>query len=531
MRRAVLITLLTALALVAVPAGALGKGQSRPNVVFFLSDDQTLASYDSRTMPETQRLLGGSGTTFGEAIVTTPLCCPSRAALITGQYGHNNGVLRNTYEALHDKENVLPAWLRHAGYTTIHVGKFMNQYPESVGDPSKVAPGWDEWHSIVSPTYFNYDFAVNGTAEKYGEGDADYLGRVIDKTTTKLVKQNAPKPKPFYMQVDHYAPHISVGELSGRCANGAVPDPADMDLFTDEPLPRPPNFDEANVSDKPSFMQKLPSLQPAELDDLQELNGCALASLASVDRNVANVYSAVKKAGELDDTVFIFMSDNGFFQGEHRIPVSKQNPYEEALRVPLVVSAPRGLVGRSPQQVDLPVAGIDVTATILDFAGAEPCSSDRSRDCRTLDGRSLVPLLKGKVEQVARRPGCCRRAGPRQIPRRGRRPRLRLHRRAHGRRDPDRAPGRDRPGARWRLRAARPRVRALRPRRRPVPAAEPALDCHRARAERTRDRACPAAGEARRLQGDQGPRPEAGRRPHLVRVTDRPAAALAILGA
>ena len=394
MRRALLILVAAALALAALPGVALAK--SRPNIVMFLTDDQTLASYEPRTMPETQRLLGDDGTTFGDAIVTTPLCCPSRASLITGQYGHNNGVLRNTYEALHDKGNVLPAWLSRAGYATIHVGKFMNQYPEAVGDPSKVAPGWDEWHSVVAPRYFNYDWQVNGKTEKRGASADDYLGRQIDESSTEMVEHYAPKKKPFYMQVDHFAPHISVGDVSGRCDNGAVPDPADMALFADEPLPTPPNFDEADISDKPSFVQKLPPLQQAELDDLQELNGCTLASLASVDRNVAKVYGAVKKAGELNRTVFIFLSDNGFFQGEHRIPVSKQNPYEEALRVPMVISAPRKLVGSSRAQVDLPVANIDVPPTILDFAGAEPCASDHARDCRTLDGRSLVPLLKGK---------------------------------------------------------------------------------------------------------------------------------------
>ncbi len=96
--------------------------------------------------------------------------------------------------------------------------------------------------------------------------------------------------------------------------------------------------------------------------------------------------------------MFIYTSDNGFYSGEHRIPVSKQNPYEEAIRVPMVISAPRELIGgRPPAEVDLPVANIDLPATILDFAGAEPCASEHRRDCRTLDGRSLRPLLEGDV--------------------------------------------------------------------------------------------------------------------------------------
>jgi N-acetylglucosamine-6-sulfatase len=389
---------LAAAAMAVLPAGA--SAAERPNIVFLLTDDQTVASFDERTMPETQRLLGERGTTFTEAIVTTPLCCPSRAALITGQYGHNNGVLRNTYEALRDKENVLPTWLRRAGYSTIHIGKFMNQYADATGDESEVAPGWDEWHSVVAPRYYGYDLQVNGRTKPQGFEPEDYLGRVIDERSVAMVEEYAPKKRPFFMEVDHYAPHISVGDVTGRCENGAVPDPLDLDagLFEDEPLPRPPSFNEADVSDKPSFIRELGQLDQGSIDGLRELNGCALASLASVDRNIAALVRAVKREGELDRTVFMLTSDNGFFQGEHRIPVSKQNPYEEALRVPLVVRAPRELVGRSPATSDLPVANIDVPATIIDLANAEPCKSRRRGDCRTLDGRSLVPLLEGREQ-------------------------------------------------------------------------------------------------------------------------------------
>lgn len=396
MSRALLAILAAALALAAIAPAA--GAAPRPNVILILTDDQTLASYEERTMPLTRRLLGGEGTTFTEAIVTTPLCCPSRAALITGQYGHNNGVLRNTYEALRDKENVLPRWLQRAGYETIHVGKFMNQYADATGDDSEVAPGWDEWHTVVAPRYYGYDLQVNGRTKPQGTDPEDYLGRVIDERSVEMVERYAPSRRPFFMQVDHYAPHISVGDVTGRCQNGAVPDPLDLasGLFADEPLPRPPSFNETDVSDKPSFIQKLGQLDQGSIDGLRELNGCALASLASVDRNIASLVRAVKREGELDETVFLFTSDNGFYQGEHRIPVSKQNPYEEALRVPMVVRAPRGLVGRQPSTSGLPVANIDIPATILDLARAEPCKSKRRGDCRTLDGRSLLPLLKGR---------------------------------------------------------------------------------------------------------------------------------------
>jgi arylsulfatase A-like enzyme len=231
-----------------------------------------------------------------------------------------------------------------------------------------------------------------------GDDPDDYLGRVLEDTSVEMVKRYAPRDKPFFLELDEYAPHISVGEdIGGRCVNGAVPDPADSALFQDEPLPEPPSFNEEDVSDKPSFMQKLSVLDQGSIDDLATLHQCNLASLASVDRAVARVHREVKRAGELDRTVFVFLSDNGFYAGEHRIPVSKQNPYEEGIRVPMVWSAPRKLVGRSPARVDLPVANIDVPATILDFARAEPCATGHARDCRILDGRSVRPLLRGRA--------------------------------------------------------------------------------------------------------------------------------------
>jgi N-acetylglucosamine-6-sulfatase len=377
------------------PPAAPAEAKLRPNVVMVVTDDQALSQYDERTIPRTRRLLGDRGTTFTEAIVTTPLCCPSRATMITGQYGHNNGVLRNKYGNLRSKRNTLPVWLDEAGYTTIHVGKYMNRYAAAAKPNTEVAPGWDEWHSVITPHYFDYELMANGRAKSFGERPEDYLGRALTQRSVRMVETYAPRRRPFYLQLDHFAPHDDVGVDPGRCAEGPVPDPADYDRFAGEPLPAPPGFDEADVSDKPSFIQELPRIDEATRARMQDRHACALASLPSVDRSVAAVHRAVKRAGELRDTVFVFVSDNGIFAGEHRIPVSKANAYEESLRVPLVISAPARLLGgEPPRESDLPVANVDIAPTILDFARAEPCRN--RRDCRTLDGRSLVPILTGR---------------------------------------------------------------------------------------------------------------------------------------
>ena len=403
MTRAVRIAVVATLAAFALPAAA-GAAEPSPNVILIVTDDQALSDYDKTSMPRTTKLLGRSGTTFRQAIATTPLCCPSRASIITGQYGHNNGVLRNNYAELRQKTNTLPVWMDRAGYNTIHVGKFMNRYADAVASPAEVAPGWDQWHTVVTPSYYGYDLQVNGGTIPFGTAADDYLGRVIDERSTKMVERFAPKRRPFFLQVDHYAPHIALGgeergSTSTRCAGGATPDPSDEGSFAGEPLPPKPSFNEEDVSDKPSFVRSLPTMDSGLVGMLPVLRQCALESLASVDRNVAALRKSVEAAGELDRTVFVFLSDNGLFYGEHRIPGSKHNPYEEAVRVPMVVSAPRDLIGgRPPARVGLQVGNIDVAPTILDFAGAEPCPSDRARDCRVMDGRSMVPLLRGEEE-------------------------------------------------------------------------------------------------------------------------------------
>jgi len=381
------------------PAGA----PKRPNIVVVVTDDQTLASLGAATMPSTVGLIGGEGTEFTNAVATTPLCCPSRASMLTGQYAHNHGTLGNTpgYEALRHKANTLPVWLRRAGYVTAHVGKYLNRYKASVERPTEVAPGWKEWHTVIDPArryvrYYDYRLAVNGDAVRLGDRPRDYITRVINRRAARMVREYARKPKPLYLQVDHRAPHTEEGVDSGGSCGGMIPpDPRDAAAFAGEPLPRPPSFDEEDVSDKPSFIRELPRLGGATAGAIERRYRCALASLRSVDRGVRKIVAALRQAKELDDTVLMFTSDNGFFFGEHRIPEQKTRPYEEAVRVPLLIRVPERYRGdtAAPAEVSEPVANIDIAPTILDLAGARPCRSAQA--CRVMDGRSLLGLIRG----------------------------------------------------------------------------------------------------------------------------------------
>jgi N-acetylglucosamine-6-sulfatase len=373
-------------------------GSGRPNIVLIQSDDQAYKQLTRRVMPKTKRLLSQHGTRFTDYIASTAQCCPSRASLITGQYAHNHGVTSNKvgYPGLVEKDNVLPVWLQRAGYWTIHVGKFLNEYDRFVQPDSVVAPGWDQWHSVLGHlSYYGYDLFVNGTVRHYGRRRGDHITHVLNRDAVRLVGKYAPKGHPFYLQLDERAPHIgNRHDPHGRCGGAPIPEPVDKKLFRNAGLPKPPSFNEEQMSDKPSFLSTAPKIRRTKRSRIRKLWRCALASLRGVDRGVGKVYDAVKDAGELRKTVFIFISDNGQFYGQHRLQSGKVFPYEEALRVPLLIRAPkRYRAGASRvRMVGKPVGNIDLAPTILDLTGAVPCSAPG--DCRTMDGRSLMPLLR-----------------------------------------------------------------------------------------------------------------------------------------
>ena len=375
-----------------------------PNIVVITTDDQRL-TLNGRIMPETKKRVVDKGTRFTQAIVTTPLCCPSRASLITGQYAHNHGALstRAGYGSLGDKENVLPEWLRQVGYRTTHIGKYLNGYPGTGQIPPEVVgPGWDEWATLLTPRlYYDYDLSIDGVPTHFGIRDQDQLTRVLNRKAVQAIKRNAPADAPFFIQLDHFAPHTEPQKSrAGRCGGNVVPDPRDLGKFSDEPLNRPSSYNEADVADKPSFVQAFKPLSPKRRDAVKQRNRCRLEALQGVDRGTAQIVKALKEVGELDQTVIVFLSDNGYFLGEHRLKANKTLPYEEALRVPLAIRAPRAYRGGGERikKSQAPVANIDLVPTLLDWAGADPCRAPG--DCRTMDGRSLVELLSGDAASV-----------------------------------------------------------------------------------------------------------------------------------
>ncbi len=184
--------------------------------------------------------------------------------MITGQYGHNNGVLANRpgYGALTDRRSTLPAWLRAAGYRTAHVGRWMNGFRKFGGGGA--APGWDSWFTMgESQTYFGYKVNDDGSEIRFGKGRRDYVTRVLNQAALKVIRREVGSSRPFYLQLDHIAPHAdgANGEKTGPCAHSAIPPSRAPTGFETTPLPTPPSFNEADVGDKPSFVADAPAAQ------------------------------------------------------------------------------------------------------------------------------------------------------------------------------------------------------------------------------------------------------------------------------
>jgi arylsulfatase A-like enzyme len=271
----------------------------------------------------------------------------------------------------------------------------MNDYRAVVG--SRSAPGWTRWWTSLSPTrYYRYVVSDQGRRRHFGQKPQDYITRVLGGEAKRLIQKYANARAPFFLQLDERAPHVSLtDDPYGNCDGEAIPDPRDEGAFADRSLPEPPSFNEADMSDKPAFIRNAPGIGKRGEARLTAKWRCALESLVGVDRNVGQVFDAVKEAGELNNTIFIYISDNGLFYGEHRLPEGKVFPYEEAIHMPMVMRVParyRDGVRRADSLNQL-VANIDIAPTLLQLAHATPCLPDR---CRTMDGRSLMPLIDGR---------------------------------------------------------------------------------------------------------------------------------------
>jgi N-acetylglucosamine-6-sulfatase len=367
--------------------------QKRPNIVVVMTDDQTLESM--RVMDGVRRTLGEEGTTFERAFVSNPLCCPSRATLFTGQYSHNHGVIGNTppdggYGRL-DKTEWLPIWLQGEGYRTVHIGKFLNRYGVD-SPPTEVPPGWTEWYGSVDPStyrFYGYTLNENGILNTYG-ADRNPLFYSTDYYAARarsVIQRMGDTRTPFFLSVAFLAPHSGGPRDADDPPRQGTPSPAPrhVNRFAGEPVPFGPAFNEADVSDKPSFIQLRPPIGAARARAIEENYRQRLESLLAVDEAVVGLVDSLRAERELDNTLIVFTSDNGFFHGEHRLPNGKVLVYEPSIRVPLLMRGPGVPEGARRRQL---VTNADLAPTILEAAGAKPGLPQ--------DGRSLFGLMEDR---------------------------------------------------------------------------------------------------------------------------------------
>jgi N-acetylglucosamine-6-sulfatase len=358
-----LLMLLALIGLLPWSSLAMRAATATPDLVLILADDMTDA--DWRSLPETRRLLPAVYPNF---FLTQPLCCPSRATLLTGQYPHNHGTLRNNagadagWASFEDREGeTLAVALQNGGYRTALIGKYLNHYPLTAGP----RPGWDVWFATGDGGYTNYDIADEETVRHFGSAPKDYSTDVYRREAVRVIRQTPPD-QPLFALVAPTAPHGPAKVADGY-----------QGTCDGERVPRTPNLNAKSVG-KPPYLQDLPSLSRAELDAFEQNRQC---SLKSVD----DLTVEIVKALEARDRPFcvVFMSDNGYLLGQHRF-LGKNVPYEEATRVTMRAVG-RGFATGVHKEI---TGNIDLAPTFAALGGVQLTTPDgfdlRSNERQTI---------------------------------------------------------------------------------------------------------------------------------------------------
>jgi arylsulfatase A-like enzyme len=386
MRRQALVVAALSMALLGtlfnLPQATTQAAPSRPDVVLFYTDD--FAPYpkwlwnDAERTPNVARF-ADHGLEFRNASASTPMCGPARAALLTGQYGHNSGVTQNDVKP-YDQRGTLSPKLRRQGYKTVFVGKYINElasrYPTR-SDVRTLANDWSQFDVMWENQgrFYGWRQYRKAGTRFYGSEPDDHSSYQAAKRAVQHIKKTK-RDKPLFMVVslyDGHAPLTPMKRFEGhpQCQGlGGWSGPA---------------YDEADVSDKPAWVRAHPRLDaPAYgLRDRCE-------SLMTADWVMGQVRQALKDTGRLGNTLQILTADNGWLMGDHRLE-GKMSPY--STDVPLYMRWPKVLEGRK-RIVREPVSNVDLAPTVCALAG---CTIKQA------DGTSLVPLIKRTRKQLDRK--------------------------------------------------------------------------------------------------------------------------------
>jgi N-acetylglucosamine-6-sulfatase len=291
---------------------------------------------------------------------------------LTGQYSHHHGIKGQSSRNFKDTSTIA-TWLKSAGYRTGLVGKYLNGYPTPTQPANYKPPGWDYWVANQDGVdYYNYKLTENGKTVSYGSAPQDYETDVLHRKAMNFL-DTAPTNTPFFLYLGTHASHAK-----------NIPAPRHEGAYKTLPLFYGPNFNESDVSDKPAWVRALPLRSKSSMDTKQRL---AAETLLAVDESIKGNMDKLIERGQLDNTVFIFMTDNGFSFGAHRW-VKKMCVYEECVRTPLLIRYPG--IGENRTETRL-VSSVDIAPTLAGLAQVSPTLK--------VDGRSLVPLLNGTATE------------------------------------------------------------------------------------------------------------------------------------
>jgi N-acetylglucosamine-6-sulfatase len=356
---------------------AMSGRRDKPNLLVIMTDDQPYYTVDHTEAVASS--LRDRGTTFSPyAYVSTPICGPARAALLTGRWSHNTGLTKTAgaYRDLHAsvyESDTIATRLKRAGYRTYFGGKYTNGY-----DGRAVPPGWDAWFAMVEPINEADSFLYrNGSKTRRYHRAEDNETDVLSVNAEHFVRDQADSSAPWFAYVCPHAPHSSY-----------FPAPRHADEFTTTPLRDVPGGGERDLSDKPMWVQAEAPYTDSERRRATGAYRGKLRELQEVDDMVRRLMDALARTNQLNNTFVFFLTDNGYLLGEHGL-YKKNIPYEEASRTPFIV---RGPGVRSGFKSSVMVSQIDLPPTLLDLAGAFWAD---------LDGRSLVPVFSAGGGQPA----------------------------------------------------------------------------------------------------------------------------------
>jgi N-acetylglucosamine-6-sulfatase len=371
------------------------ENHARPNILFFLVDDLRwdelgCTGHPFAETPHADRL-AREGALFTNAFATTPLCSPSRACFLTGQYAHSNGITDNTNRSAQSHRLVTwPRLLHDAGYETGFIGKW------HMGNDDSARPGFDDWVSFpgqgecIDPV-----LNIQGKATK----SRGYITDLLADHGVRFL--NRQRSKPFCLYVAHKAIHPNVqqrddGSVAGNVsgAEGFIPAARHRQLYAGKQPPRRANYGKPPTG-KPALQRaidNLPPLGPQTVTSDETIRN-RMRMMKAVDESLGRMIEVIEKAGQLDNTVIALTSDHGYFYGEHGLDAERRLAYEETIRIPLLIRAPApgsGATTNRPiqqgQRLDGFALSIDIAPTMLEFAGVPPPTN--------LQGRSLMPLLR-----------------------------------------------------------------------------------------------------------------------------------------